>query len=257
MSFTRIDLLPRYDLETRQQAQERWEDDAGRALFERIITLIREGAGEDFLQCSFEEGRLNGFLNCDFKETSFSDCYFSENMFNSCRFDGNVRILNATKPLVLGLRSRANNFNDELEQNRISGIYQGIKDGYLAGEIFPQARQYLFLQRQAYTRFNSIRKIRDYMWEGVAGYGLKPERVLSVIGLLFGLTFAWFSWRLENAKDALILSAGGIFTFGAKAELLGTLPLSDVLIYIVSAFLGVALVALFVTVLANVLLKDI
>jgi Pentapeptide repeats (9 copies) len=346
MSFTRIDLLPRFDLQRRQQVRQRWEDDAGRALFERIIVLIREGAGEDFLQYSFEKGELgflsdywdlagieifkedivfpegdnfenidfsyaqfwhstftnacfpqthfsfarlynvkfkdcifdlayfygcelekcsfencsfmegNGFSNCDIKETTFSDCYFSENMFKSCRFDENVQIVNATKPLILGLRPRAPNFNSELKQNHISGIYRGIKDGYLAGEIFIRAQQYLFLQRQAYTRFNSRRKIRSYLWEGVAGYGLKPMRVLGIIGLLFGLAFLWFHWKLDNAKEAMILSAGAIFTFGAKADLLEKLTLWDQLVYIASAFFGVSLVALFVTVLANVLLKD-
>jgi Pentapeptide repeats (9 copies) len=346
MSFTRIDLLPRFDSQRRQQVRERWETDAGRELFERIISLIRQGAGEDFLQCSFENGDLgflsdywdlagvhifgedivfpkgdnfekidfsygqfwhstftsacfpethfsfarfynmtfkncifalayfygcdiekcsfencsfiegNGFTNCDIKETVISDCFFSENMFKSCRFDENVQIVNATKPLILGLRPRASNFDEELKQNHITGIYRGIKDGYLAGEIFNQAQQYLFLQHQAYTRFNSTRKTGRYLWEGIAGYGLRPLRVLGVIWLLLGLVFMWFHWRLENAKDALVLSAGAIFTFGAKAELLGTLPLFDQVIYIVSAFLGVSLVALFVTVLANVLLKD-
>jgi hypothetical protein len=62
MSFTRIDLLPRFDSQRRQQVRERWETDAGRELFERIISLIRQGAGEDFLQCSFENGDL-GFLS--------------------------------------------------------------------------------------------------------------------------------------------------------------------------------------------------
>lgn len=62
MSFTRIDLLPRFEPRRRREVRERWENDAGRDLFDRIITLIREGAGEDFLQYSFEKGDL-GFLS--------------------------------------------------------------------------------------------------------------------------------------------------------------------------------------------------
>ena len=56
MSFTRLDLLPNFDSKERQQVRERWEDYTGRALFERVIALIREGAGEDFLQHKFESG---------------------------------------------------------------------------------------------------------------------------------------------------------------------------------------------------------
>jgi uncharacterized protein YjbI with pentapeptide repeats len=58
MTFTRIDLLPSFDRKKCQQLQQRWEDYIGRAVFERVLSLIREGAGEDFLQYKFENGEL-------------------------------------------------------------------------------------------------------------------------------------------------------------------------------------------------------
>jgi Pentapeptide repeats (8 copies) len=61
MTFQRIDLLPRYDPAARNKVQSRWEHDDGRSLCERVIEKIRKGAGEDFLQWDFEQGRL-GFL---------------------------------------------------------------------------------------------------------------------------------------------------------------------------------------------------
>jgi hypothetical protein len=61
MSFSRIDLLPLYNGAARMKSRERWENDDGRDLHEYILGKIREGAGEDFLQWDFENGRL-GFL---------------------------------------------------------------------------------------------------------------------------------------------------------------------------------------------------
>jgi hypothetical protein len=348
MSFIRLDLLPT-NPEERGKARDRWETDEGRELHERISELIRNGAGEDFLQWDFEKGNLgflqnywdlagfqffkeqivfpkgdnfenidfsyaqfwhssftgacfpqthfsfarlynitfknclfalahfygcelekctfedcdfvegNGFSNCDFKETVFTDCFMSENVFNHCRFDENVRIKNLNKPSRFGLLIHANDFNLELNRNQISGIYRGIKDGFSAGEIAQMKRFYLFLQLKAYTRFNHsniTRKLRAYAWEGVAGYGLRPLRVLGILVILFGLVFFWFLMRIGNVSDSLLLSAGAFLTFGAKAELLQNLSLLDQAVYIGSAFFGVSLVALFITVLSNILLKD-
>ncbi len=346
MSFTRIDLLPHFDLQRRQQVRQRWKDDTGRALFERIIILIREGAGEDFLQCGFENGELgflsdywdlagieifkedivfpkgdnfenidfsyaqfwhstftnacfpqthfsfarlynvtfknclfafarfygceiekctfencdfveeNGFSNCEIEETVFKNCFFNKNIFMNCRFDENVQIVNMSKPLLFGLRPHANEFSQKLNVNQISGIYRGIKDGFVAGEIFNISRAYLFLQYQSYTRYNRSRKLPSFIWELCAGYGLKPLRILIVICIVFSFVFVWFLYRLGNVNDSLLISAGALLTFGAKAELLNQLSLFDHVVYIVAAFLGVSLIALFITVLANVLLKD-
>jgi Pentapeptide repeats (9 copies) len=306
MSFTRIDLLPNFDSKERQQVRERWEDYTGRALFERIIALIREGAGEDFLQYKFGSGELgflrdywdlagiqifgedivfpegdnfenidfsyaqfwhstfttaclpqthfsfarlynvkfknclfalahfygckfekcsfencsfvegNGFTNCDFQETTFSDCFFSENIFKSCRFDENVHVVNTTKPLVLGLMPCATNF-----------------------------KRTIFRVSTKASRMDTSRE----------RYSIEPENIsLSNVRPILDSTAPKKSAAIF--WNALLLSAGAILTFGAKADLLGTLPLLDQVVYIASAFLGISLVTLFITVLASVLLKD-
>jgi hypothetical protein len=101
-----------------------------------------------------------------------------------------------------------------------------------------------------------IDKVNGFGWELISGYGQKPGRVLIWFIFLFFAAFAWFTYRLESAQDSLIFSSGAFLTFGAKAELLNRLSLMEHLIYIISACSGVSLIALFVTVLANVLFRD-
>src|SRR5947209_13657315 len=268
MTFQRIDLLPRYDLAEGQKARSRWTDDAGEELHEKIVSLIRKGAGEDFLQWDFEEGRLgflenqwdlagfdlfkkeitfpkddnfenidfshaqfwhctfinatfpqthftfvklynvefrnclfafahfygatlekcrflncdfveeNGFTNCSFTETVFLNCFFNKNKFTDCEFDEGVSVEFERQPQVLGLPTQTSSgFQERLEVTRISGIYRGIKEGFLAGKITAQAHRYSFLQQQAYTRFNRpnyVDGVRARVWELLAGYGLRP-----------------------------------------------------------------------------------
>jgi|SRR5580704_15716400 hypothetical protein len=59
--FTPTHLLPRFEPERSDLYQQRWEKGEGPALREDILTKIRGGAGEDFLQWDFENGKL-GFL---------------------------------------------------------------------------------------------------------------------------------------------------------------------------------------------------
>ena len=215
--------------------------------------------GCELEKCTFEDCDFvdeNGFSNCDFIGTKFVNCFFNKNKFMNCRFDENVEIVNRKAPLLRGLLTRPVWMKDELTPDHISGIYRGIKDGFLDGEIFSKARHYAFLQRQAYTRYNKPFNVGSYIWEFVAGYGTKPLRVLIVLCAAFGLSFAWFLYRLGNVSDSLLLGAGAFLTFGAKTELLARLSLLDHVIYIVAAFCGVALIALFITVLTSVLLKE-
>jgi hypothetical protein len=65
-----------------------------------------------------------------------------------------------------------------------------------------------------------------------------------------------FAFISGDVRDGLLLSAGAFLTFGAKAELLNRLGVFDQLLYVSAAFAGVSLVALFITVMANVLLKE-
>lgn len=59
--FIPIYRLPQYSSTELDKYRNRWEDEHGRRLGEHILRMIREGAGEDFLQWEFEQGRL-GFL---------------------------------------------------------------------------------------------------------------------------------------------------------------------------------------------------
>jgi hypothetical protein len=206
-----------------------------------------------FENCDFVD--YNGFDNSDFQGCSFENCYISRNIFKDCCFDENVIISNIRKPLILGLLNCPNDFNDKLELDQITAIYRGIKDGFLSGEIFNKARRYFFLQRQAYTRFNDKGKIYAYAWEFVAGYGTRRLRVLGIAFVMFVVAMLCF-WHKLDLDDSIILTAGAFLTFGAKTELLDKMPIFYKLLYIFAAFVGVSSVALFITVLASVLLKE-
>jgi hypothetical protein len=235
--------------------------------FARLYNIKFKGclfALANFYGCSFEKCTFDncdfiecdGFTNCEFSETTFKQCFFSENMFKNCKFDETVKFECKGVNLKFGLLPRANNCNEKMKEKQISGVYRGIKDGFLAGEIYKDARKYLFVQKQSYTRYNSRGKFFDFALEYCAGYGLKPQRVLYVFGLLFALFFVWFWFRLGRADESLLISAGAFLTFGAKVELLDRLSFADEIIYVLAAFLGVSLIASFITVLASVLLKD-
>ena len=164
--------------------------------FKNCLFALAHFYGSHFEKCKFEDCDFvegNGFSNCDMIDTIFNNCFFHRNIFKDCRFNENVKIVNTKEFLRFGLLPSAQRFNQTIESDQISGVYQGIKDGFLSGEIFNQFRAYLFLQHQAYTRFNANQKIAAYLWEFIAGYGLKPWRVLMVLGLLFLLVSCFFS----------------------------------------------------------------
>lgn len=56
--FTPIYLLPQYNEAELNRYRDRWETDEGLETSQRVLELIRNGAGEDFLQWDFENGRL-------------------------------------------------------------------------------------------------------------------------------------------------------------------------------------------------------
>jgi uncharacterized protein YjbI with pentapeptide repeats len=75
--FIRKDLLPQYDLEEHKRYKERWQAPDGRELQEKILKMIRNGAGEDFLQWDLEQGEL-GFLENERDLRGFS--FFKEDI---------------------------------------------------------------------------------------------------------------------------------------------------------------------------------
>jgi len=70
--FTRIDLLPQYDAKESSKYQERWDNSAGQCLRDKILKMIKNGAGEHFLQWDSEQGKLE-FLEdaCDLRGINF------------------------------------------------------------------------------------------------------------------------------------------------------------------------------------------
>jgi hypothetical protein len=205
-----------------------------------------------FINCDFVEH--NGFTNCSFSETAFQDCFFDSNKFFDCKFDGAVVFKNSSSRYRLLLKARR--FNTSI--GSISAIYQGIKDAYAAGEVWRQVRRYRFLQYKANTRHDirGTEKLSAYTWEYIAGYGLRPLRVLISLGSLYLAAYLWFSYLLGEWDKSAILVAGALFTFGANTELLNGMSIINHIFYIFLSFLGISLSALFVTVMANVLLQD-
>jgi hypothetical protein len=114
--FVSIDRLPQFDPAERERYRRRWEQHEGRALRDRVLELIRGGAGEDFLQSDFEDGRLapledmhdlKGFRIFDehfdfpggdtFEAIDFSHADFYHSTFNNAVFNcyiGFARIYN-------------------------------------------------------------------------------------------------------------------------------------------------------------------
>jgi len=211
-----------------------------------------------FINCDFVDS--NGFDNCNVKDTKFEDCFFRENVFENCKFDENVTFAVSRASELSGMLTKTSSgFKDTLKKEMVTGIYRGIKEGFLAGQVSNKAREYFFLQQYAYTRYNRTRpfdKAAAYMWEIITGYGLRPIRVLVCLIVLFIVVCSWFAYRLASISESLIFSAGAFLTFGARSELLQGLTLLDHIIYIAAAFAGIALIALFITVMANVHLKN-
>jgi hypothetical protein len=111
---------------------------------------------------------------------------------------------------------------------------------------------------QAVTRHNSDTRLArgfGFSKEWLAGYGVRPFRVLAaMLGALL-ISATAFSIALGNA-DGLLLAAGALFTFGAKADLLDGLGLMYRVLYVFTAFAGISLTAMFITVLANVWFRE-
>ena len=340
--FTPIHLLPRIHAEKVGLYQQRWEKDGGPALRDKILQMIRDGAGEDFLQWEFENHKLgflesmwdlkginihgenlsyegegagwfeaidfsyaqfyhstfrraafncefsfarlyncqfvdctfsfndfygatlekvkftncnfterNSLTNCDCRALEFNNCFIPENIFIDCRFDANTTV---NDPIEKSLRA----WNLTFDKKQRAAIFQGINDGYAAGGVVKQARRYFFRQNQAITRYNSEAKwdcAVGYFLEFLTGYGVRPLRVLRALILLVALGIGIFTTQV-GFENALILTTGGFFTFGGYTDLLKSLSIWFRLGYIFTAFLGIFLTGLYVTVLANVWFRE-
>jgi Pentapeptide repeats (9 copies) len=202
-----------------------------------------------FRGCNFIEH--NSFTNCDLQDVKFDNCFMPESIFSDCCFDANTIV---SDPLERSLRT----WNLTLDKRQLAGIFQGLKDGYLAGSAFKQSRKYLFRQNQANTRYNKTGPwdaISGYALEYLTGYGVRPLRVLAVLVLLVAAGIGIFSPRV-GFENALILASGGFFTFGGYVDLLKCLPIFYKVLYVLMSFAGMFLTGLYVTVWANVWFRE-
>lgn len=334
--FTPLHLLPQFNGNESVKYQNRWRDYNGRQIFEKIIKMIENGAGEDFLEWDFDKGNLGflenkgdlkgvnifkkdinfpkgdnfegidfsygkfyhskfnnatfiessfgfsslyncvfknclfaynsfygctiekvKFINCDFVEnnamsncvlieTEYKNCFYNNVLFTDCKFDGNTSLdTPKDKP--------SSSFNAELDKTHLAEIYKSIKEAYFSGGVFMESKQYFFKQKQSITRHNKkgkLNKIGNFLLEFITGYGIKPMRVLFSMLLIFILFSSFFIGKLGFAKG-ILLSAGAFFTFGANANYLQYLSNFFKILYILEAFTGISMIALFIVVLSN------
>lgn len=201
-----------------------------------------------FVDCDFIESF--SFTNCDFRSVDFCGCYLGLPMFDDCRFDAATRVSDSSPRPVRG-------FNAQRDLKRQSTLYIGISEAYRSGGAREKARDALFEALCAETRHNrdGARRAVGYVKEFVFGYGLRPGRVLrALVGMLI-IGTAGFTPTMPP-RDAFLVAAGAVFTFGVHADRLDQLaPLYSVL-YTLLAFGGISLIALLAAVWARVFFAD-
>jgi hypothetical protein len=203
-----------------------------------------------FINCDFLE--RNNIRNCRFTNVKFKNCYIDNNMFHSCRFDERTDIE------VCIHKSHHQKKPKYFKLIELPELSKGIKDGYKAGNVTGKAREYYFLEKQAITRYildNPYQKAGNYFLEMIAGYGVKPLRVLLSMILVFLLFSEIFTAKL-GYPAGLLLSTGGYFTNGASSDMLQKMDPFYLSLFIIESFLGIMFTALFVTVMANLWLSE-
>jgi uncharacterized protein YjbI with pentapeptide repeats len=341
--FTPIYLLPQFDAKESKKYQNRWFDHVNRNIKDKVISMIKNGAGEDFLQGDFENGNLgilehmqdlkgivisgeditfpkndnfegidftyaqffgskfrgasfvggtsfrfakinnsefinciflntdfygneltkvnfincdfiyqNKITNCEFKEVKFDKCFIPYRLFFDCKFDEQTVIGESLKT-----PSNTSWKSEKLNNKDLSEIYKGIKEGYLGGEVIKESKKYFFKEKQAITRYNAncLNQITGYFHEYITGYGINPLRVLIGMAITF-IIFSLIFIGKTNCLNGLLLSAGAFFTFGANIDCLKEMGTFFQIVYILEAFLGIASMALFITVLANLWFRE-
>lgn len=192
-----------------------------------------------FVNCKFTEN--TSMENCDFGDVVFDKCLYDEVIFNNCRFNANCKINDPKKPK----RNEKNEFNREL-----SSFNTSVSEAYKEGGIFDKSRLYYYKSRKARTRYNSnniICRLGGKIIELITGYGVKPARPLICLVLIVLIFTGIFYIRLGSVYSALTTSVNAILTMGDSSSL--SCPF-DVL-YMIEGFLGVAIIGLYITLLAN------
>ena len=193
----------------------------------------------------------SSFVNCALDDVEFINCFFEKRPFSDCRFNDNTKIDEPRSKLV-------QSDSIKLEARDQAEIFRGIKEAYAGGGVLKQSRNYFFKQMQSVTRHNTPNKVEKafgYLLEVIAGYGIRPWRVLCTMLLGFLVSFFLFACQL-GLSDALIVTAGAFFTFGAGSEYLKGMGNLYRVIYILTSFFGISLTALLITVFANLWLRE-
>jgi len=197
-----------------------------------------------FINCDFVE--YIHITNCDFREVTFENTFTPKRLFFNCRFDEQTII---NEPIDKSQRMSGSS----LSKSNLAEIFKGVKEGYIAGGVVDQARNYFFKERKSATRYNSkslLDKIGGFFLEITTGYGIKPLRPLGTMIVVF-IVFSLFFISKIGASAGLLLSAGAFFTFGANTNYLQPLCGFYTILYILESFFGIGLMALFITVLVN------
>ena len=222
--------------------------------FRRCIFSFNHAYGATFERCKFVECEFvegDTFTNCMFRSTAFENCFMPFRLFFDCSFDQETRI-GPSVPQPFQMNPISVDPKDQTD------IYNGIKEAYRAGGVPERVREYFFLQMQAVTRHNATSHRERWLGlakEYLAGYGVRPLRVLAAMAGALAVSSLVFSAAVGPA-DGVLLAAGGLLTFGARADLLTNLHPIYRAIYIATAFVGISLTALFITVLANVSFRE-
>lgn len=203
-----------------------------------------------FINCDFLE--RNDVRNCRFTNVCFKNCFIETNLFHSCRFDEQTHIDT--------LRSTSQHIKKQIhfDPKELAELYKGLKNSYMAGKVINQSRDCYYLERQAITRYileNPFEKVGNYFLEIIAGYGIKPLRVLLWMVLLF-IVFSLIFIAKIGYPDGLLLSTGAYFTNGAGTPYLQDLGIFYQSLFILESLLGILFTTIFVTVMANLWLRE-
>lgn len=208
-----------------------------------------------FLAVRMEKCR---FVDCDLPEacslenvmavnSTFDRCFFGPTTpFRDCYFDDLSAVTN------LQLHSYHYGANVTTSLAALSGFFSSFQAAYEAAGVEELASKCFWEGRQAYTRHNTrgVAKVFSLLNELLSGYGTRPRRPLLAMVALYATGTAGYAQSMP-LNESIVFTAGALFTFGAASEHLRGLGWIGRLYYVVLAFSGIALSALFVTSLAH------
>jgi hypothetical protein len=205
--------------------------------------------------CTFEKCRFEGidfieyckFVNCSFSLTEFKRYFTHFGLFEDCKFSATVELDNpAPSPI-------AKNGPRILFDNKGLGeVYLSIQEAYKSGAAHDREQEYYYRSRKARTRYNS-RGVLDFAYkkfliELLTGYGVKPFRTL-LSGIIIVLIFTGvFYIDSFDANRSFITSMSAFLTMGDVSSL--QWPFN--VLYLAEGFVGLFILGLYLTTLANV-----